>query len=378
MEWITFATAAVNITVAFMFLGAWFFTRQRALTSFAIGYALFAVTFGLFAFKYYEPAFAHLGNVTMLAGTIVAARGLAQRAPWNINWLAVAALATFGTVGTFVSYSADHVGMRHVSIYISLGTIYFLVAHAGYKASSRFKVERILVFVLFAIGFILITSTRLIASIAPDLMSMEFANSTWPFYAMIWIILSQLLAGLTIALSVYDVIARAKRDAETDVLTGLANRRAFDTAIARRGRENDRPALVMIDIDHFKRINDHFGHDEGDRSIALTGRLVGNATPLGCCAARLGGEEFAVIVNDGGLDAAAAVARDIRNAIRHARRPLDFTVSIGIADGPRDELYKRADEALYRAKREGRNRTCVWEPSGPRQSYGFNMGTATA
>ena len=366
MEWITFATAAVNLTVAFMFLGARMFTRQSSFVSFTVAYALFAVGFGFFSLKEHSDGFVYIGDVTMLIGTLAAALGLSQRAPWLVAWRPVLALAMWGLLGNAASAILDDPYLRLVALYTSLGFIYLLVAHAGHRAKARFVVERLLVVTLYVVAFMLLSNPRLLVGIMPELVSMELVHLTWPAYAVVWIVLSQLVAGTTIALSMRDVIVKARKEAETDVLTGIANRRAFDRHITRSGRKGDRPALVMVDIDHFKQINDNLGHEEGDRCIAMVGQIVGKFAPDGCCAARLGGEEFAVIINDGGRDTASTVARAIHHAIRLSERPFDFTVSIGIAEGPRDVLYKRADQALYAAKSEGRNRTCVWEPAPER------------
>ncbi|EFL88110.1 diguanylate cyclase [Ahrensia sp. R2A130] len=364
MDWITFAASAVNVTAACMFLGAWFFTRQSAFVSFTCGYGLFAISFALFALKEHASGLLHLGNTAMIVGTLVSAYGLAQRGKWAVAWKPVGALAVWGLVGNAASFFLDDTSLRFVALYTSLGLMYLLVAYAGQQAKARFPVERVLVIVLYVVAALLLANPRLLSSLLPNLLPMEIAYNTWPIYAVVWIIVSQLLAGTTIALSMRDVIVSARQEAETDALTGLANRRAFDRAIQRQGRKDDLAALVMIDIDHFKRINDSFGHDEGDRCIALVAGLIAQAAPEGTHAVRLGGEEFAVLVNDGGVATASAVAQNIHNNIRQATRPLNFTVSIGVSEGPRDVLYKRADEALYQAKNDGRNKTCVWEGRG--------------
>ncbi|MEM1317540.1 MAG: GGDEF domain-containing protein [Pseudomonadota bacterium] len=366
MIWITFGTAMVNVTVACMFLGAWWFTRQRALWCFAGGYGFFAFSFFLFAFKDSVEAVVYIGNVLMFIGTLLAAEGMAARAPWRIPWRTLFLIAAFGIGGTVASYVVDNSDLRQFTAYVPLGLIYLLVALAGLQAKSPFKVEKVFVAALFAVAFVMLTNPRYLAGVFPQMMSREWAESTWPIYAVIWIVLSQLLAGLTIALSMRDVILRARREALTDPLSGLANRRAFDAALERPGRDGDRPALLMIDIDHFKQINDRLGHDEGDRAIAMLGNLIAACAPKGACAARLGGEEFGVLLNDGGLAAANTVARMIHRAVAETNRALDFTISIGVAEGARSELYRRADMAVYDAKRLGRDRTCVWEPQAPR------------
>jgi diguanylate cyclase (GGDEF)-like protein len=162
----------------------------------------------------------------------------------------------------------------------------------------------------------------------------------------------------------------------SDALTGLANRRAFDERKleeVRRAWRSQRPlTLVMVDIDHFKRFNDRYGHAAGDDCLARVARAIGSAFERGGeCAARIGGEEFAVLLPDVSAADAERRCERIRQtihhmAIPHADSPPGFvTVSMGIAtlclaeitppDIAFDRLLKRADMALYGAKSAGRD-----------------------
>jgi diguanylate cyclase (GGDEF)-like protein len=167
--------------------------------------------------------------------------------------------------------------------------------------------------------------------------------------------------------------SRQKRHLEqlatVDELTGLRNRRwlddAFDRQLARAVRTGQPMSVMMIDVDHFKQLNDEQGHAYGDavlRRVAQT--LAGGLRPQDL-AARYGGEEFAVLLPGIGQENAVAIAERLREAVQAdgnaAGQPV--TVSIGIAsrsgDQPLTALLERADEALYRAKNAGRNRTAV-------------------
>ena len=163
-----------------------------------------------------------------------------------------------------------------------------------------------------------------------------------------------------------------------DGLTGLANRRNFENAIA---RESDRVArsgepalLLMLDIDHFKRINDHHGHVAGDLVIkAVAEALNATVRPMDLVA-RIGGEEFAIILPNCPPAFGSAVAERIRARVESQAIPLvsgqqlGCTISIGGAYAPQwvrstpAVWMERADLQLYRAKSEGRNRTCL-EPT---------------
>lgn len=158
-----------------------------------------------------------------------------------------------------------------------------------------------------------------------------------------------------------------------DALTGLFNRRHFvdcvDREIARAGKHGKPMALCLIDVDHFKPVNDRFGHVAGDGVLQQVAGILGQLVGSGHVAARIGGEEFAVMLPESGLDAARAFAEQLRQAVaRHAfvlgGEERHLTISIGIAGlaTGRDSceaLTQSADTALYRAKHEGRNRVCV-------------------
>ena len=162
-----------------------------------------------------------------------------------------------------------------------------------------------------------------------------------------------------------------------DHLTGVANRRAFFEAAElelNRNRRAPRPtALVLVDADHFKRINDRHGHAGGDAVLRHLGQLLSATFRQVDVVARVGGEEFAVLLPSSDLDAAVAVAERLRRLV--ASRPVAYdgahiacTISAGVAvcDGEAlglDGLMKRADQALYAAKAAGRDRVERWRPA---------------
>lgn len=160
------------------------------------------------------------------------------------------------------------------------------------------------------------------------------------------------------------------RAANSDDLTGLANRRALlaalDEEIARAEQEGLPLSLAMIDLDHFKAINDSLGHQAGDTVLRSAARVMNDAMLPSHCAGRLGGEEFGVLMPETTHSHAGIAAEDIRQRIARLRTAspngdaVTITVSIGVAERlpgeSGDSLIARADAALYRAKRDGRNR----------------------
>jgi diguanylate cyclase (GGDEF)-like protein len=169
----------------------------------------------------------------------------------------------------------------------------------------------------------------------------------------------------TLALRNAWLMEQVQRMATTDGLTGVANRAAFDQALAaeigRAARQRADVSLLLLDIDHFKALNDRHGHQVGDEVLRLVGATLAAASREFDTAARYGGEEFAVLLPATSREEAAEVADRLRTAIADMPSGLDVTVSAGVATFPLDApgadgLVAAADHALYSAKRGGRNR----------------------
>jgi diguanylate cyclase (GGDEF)-like protein len=172
-------------------------------------------------------------------------------------------------------------------------------------------------------------------------------------------------------------LALAEARAATDSLTGLPNRRAVQETlkrmIAQAGRTLAPMSVLLLDLDHFKQINDTYGHDRGDAVLSAVGEVLASALRTSDFVGRNGGEEFVALLPDTGIEGAMEAAEKLRAAIARLTLPgIDrpVTASVGAAVYPHtaadaESLLRLADRALYAAKAGGRNRCAVAEtPAG--------------
>ncbi len=167
-------------------------------------------------------------------------------------------------------------------------------------------------------------------------------------------------------------LARLSR---TDSLTQLNNRGYWEQAVAREYlrtlRTGSQACLVMFDIDHFKRVNDEYGHPAGDAAIRRTAQMLNDTIRATDIAGRYGGEEFGIVLVDTDTEGARVLTERLRKAVEtmtveHEQQRIRFTISLGIAplrgDLPGYEQWiARADQALYQAKQAGRNRVVIFQ-----------------
>ncbi len=197
------------------------------------------------------------------------------------------------------------------------------------------------------------------------------------------------LQHVAIRLREINALAALRLNASTDPLTGVYNRRFFHEVLSRESERSNRHhqplSLIILDIDHFKVINDTFGHLTGDRVLREIGRITRESIRTIDTVCRYGGEEFAIILPQTELEAASLIAERLRTSIAEfpfstgEERPLVVTASLGVAcwhgsgylSGQGTELIQAADRALYAAKDTGRNRTCTApESQGPTAGKG--------
>jgi diguanylate cyclase (GGDEF)-like protein len=163
-------------------------------------------------------------------------------------------------------------------------------------------------------------------------------------------------------------VHRLRRLAETDVLTGLSNRRALEHLLAEHADRDASVAVVMLDVDHFKNVNDRHGHAVGDRVLADIAQALRAGVRLEDSVIRFGGEEFLLVLPGARIDTAFDTAERVRTSVRRAvtvgGEPISISAGVAVRreNESRDALLARADAALYEAKGAGRDRTVRSEP----------------
>ncbi|WP_433608776.1 diguanylate cyclase domain-containing protein [Dactylosporangium sp. CA-139114] len=323
--------------------------RDRVAATRAVAYFLMAGGSVVGACALLVPGFAGgttLGVLTTeaMAGAMVAAGALCRLVPQRVPeafWVAVPFLAVL-LIGVL------NLVTRDVSVSAHLYFLWPLLYAATF-------VRRDIMYVLLVAASL--TDAVVTFWIKSDVTAVTDIAALVTAYAVSTIVVSKLRARSEA------LVALLEEQALTDALTGLPNRRAFDLDLDRALHAGAERALLIIDVDHFKTINDTWGHGTGDAVLTRVGAALRAAAGPGDCPARLGGDEFAVVVA-GGEERARAVAAQVRAHVASSSDLSDGlpTLSIGLAttaDLPAptaETLLAAADRALYDAKVRGRDR----------------------
>jgi len=344
--------------------------------SWGIAYALAATGYATAVFPGgdYGAAKAIFEDSLFLFAMAAMARGISQRfqrRPHDLAALAVVALTLVIAGLALVFY--DSVPAEIAAVQTGCAA-FALCAATRMWGNLQKPVNR----ALFALALLLATNLLaqnfiFLMDPSPHLTTTEWRLSSWAFFFQLGGIAFGLLFAFTALIAIgLDAVERYRLSSETDLLSGLLNRRGFElqlrAATERRGAEG---ALVLIDVDHFKAVNDHNGHAAGDMVIAGLGALLDVFAGRLGFAGRMGGEEFAIFVEGANTSAGAARALEIREALKGVAWPLplvgiQITASFGVAEINVNESSEgwiaRADQALYESKCAGRNRVTVCGP----------------
>ena len=317
-----------------------------------------------------------LTNIVMLLGYLLVLHGVLQldgrslRPARVVGLLAVIGAAWFIAGDGWVNLLWNHAGAFPIAVLCALIALALFRSHMAQGLRSRLLA--VVVFACHSLTYAIRTF------VVPVIVSVQ-GDSVLPIVAKLTmyeaVLFTVMMPMCLLALIREEERAQLLAAAHTDFLTGLRNRQSFfelGPERLRRGKTTVPHALLACDLDHFKAINDTHGHEAGDSVLKLFAHVASEVAGPDAMAARLGGEEFAILLPGMGSDAALAVGQTIarRFAEAAARRDelaIAATVSVGLAESQADNadlsaLLAAADRALYKAKLLGRNRIEIAEP----------------
>ncbi|WP_018184128.1 GGDEF domain-containing protein [Kaistia granuli] len=374
-----FASLLIAIGFSAAFLSAILFAAWRTsrkdgfLLPSGIGALLIAVSVGFSALDSARPSSPPLAAAftLLLAGNAHLYGSAAQfrrgTSPWR--QIGVASLATI--IPTLLPLLAGHNGITYAIGFLTSAVLLAMVAFEYWMAREQAPMTTIAIAALyFMVGLSFLPRAALV--LLNDGIVVQGPPRNWAQDLSIMLVIGAIpaIGALTMALSQIRTVQAHRREALTDSLTGLMNRRALFEAHA--GPLPPASIAILFDIDEFKSINDTHGHAMGDRVIALFARALKQDLPDGASAARIGGEEFALILRDATTEIALRHAEAVRArflTLVNTEERLTCTVSAGLAvsdvsagtaqAGSIDRILADADRALYEAKRAGRNQVVV-------------------
>jgi len=340
------------------FAGAYFFFGLGFLATHAVDpgqWYVFHLTQGLYS----------LGSVAAVWG---AARRMGQ--PISLTGLGIVYLLSATTLAVAVALSSQTEPRLYI-VNAGYAVMFLMGALAMLQAQRRTAIDT-LVILLFAVSsaqFLIRPVLTLL--LAGGSEASAYRESIYYSVLSVAVTIQSLMTAVTlVGACVYDQIKAVREQAEVDGLTGLRTRRAFEQDVVElleRAKQECLPvSLVVADIDHFKAVNDVWGHQVGDHAIAQFGQIITGTIRDSDLAGRIGGEEFCILAWNCDETAAVTMAERIRAKFAHTQvkgMPDDhrLTASFGAAGRAEGEgygrLFARTDAALYRAKEGGRNRT---------------------
>ncbi|MGN6584013.1 MAG: GGDEF domain-containing protein [Rhizobiaceae bacterium] len=372
------ATACAAI-FAVLWKGWW---PKAYVAEFSLGFLLYAAAFLLQNFPLFgDPANALISNVAITCFFFLMAHAILKRVGLPAPFAGLTCIAGVGYAFLlwFMFMDRDMTG-RILSANFMYGAMLFVIAWPLAGLRDRKLADSVLLTILLVCGCYVGIRTMSMVAVDGHIVSLDQYTSSLTKLVLDFssALFSLAVAFTLISAIIVDIIEDLRETSRTDPLSGLLNRRGFEERLSgvlkRHGRLGTPLALVICDLDHFKSINDRFGHACGDRVIAAFGKILREATPNGV-AGRLGGEEFVTVLPDTNLHGARLFGQSLRLAVsgmRIAGLPEDcrVTASFGIAEMSSGEslerLLRRADMALLQAKRNGRDRVQASEAASDR------------
>ena len=337
---------------------------------FGLSYAIRSLCFGIFYFAFFleNPVLRYSANIFLMLAIMLLSIGLSHRRRRDARYGTLLAIGVL-TLGPlhYYQFMDPNLLARVIILNSGLAVLSLLMLLDVAKASRRTPVEQVLLGLLLVscAGYLL----RPLFLIASGASSEQFEGAYWLVVSISDALICAMTAVGVFAVIASDVMDGIKSDAVIDTLSGLLNRRGFEprarSELARQ-KAGKPAAIILSDLDHFKSINDLFGHSSGDLIIRRFSEVFREKSPGDAIMARLGGEEFAILLPSGAAVAADELAEEIRTAFKQIAPDIvsgeaSPTASFGVAIAGENEnlqaLMERADRALYRAKGNGRD--CV-------------------
>lgn len=286
----------------------------------------------------------------------------------NASITPVIALSLALITATITPLMLGYSGVSGMMLNASCAILFWLCAYECYKAHDEAPLALLTNAAVFAITGVSFACCTYVMIETGSWVIVELPqNWAETFNSIMSLVCMTCVGAITLTLHHARSAALHKDEAHTDALTGLLNRRAlfkqFNAETSFAGH-----AVIMFDLDHFKLINDHFGHERGDKVLWKFSGVLRDSLRGSDIVARLGGEEFCAVLKDQDIESAQLVADRVLRAYSALNIALDqtgrrATVSIGIAVGTPGENFsaalRRADKALYEAKRSGRNQVQI-------------------
>ncbi|MBY5359141.1 GGDEF domain-containing protein [Rhizobium leguminosarum] len=355
--------------LAVTLMGSWLVRRsETVLLTATVGLVL--VVSGIFVYSAYvntPETWLGVANFVLFQAGFATIWGAGKQfLTGRVSLLAIAIRALAAMVFSVVPMLSGYDGLAFIADNLAIAVLLFATARQYWLARAEAPAPLLGITVLYtltAISFVLCAAVL----ISDGKLVLGKAPSNWAEDLSLAVCIAGMtgIGALSLALHQWRLAARHRLDAITDPLTGLLNRRALFDQYGTRPMGTT-TAVIVFDIDHFKSVNDRFGHAAGDRVLNIFAGELSAHCRAGDTAARLGGEEFVLVVKEIMPGRAELTAERIRRAFEAREIHIDdevltCTVSVGVAPGRSksldfDTMLSAADKALYVAKRAGRNR----------------------
>lgn len=373
---------ALSLMLAVTFAVLWLQPKARPyLAALAAGHVAVGLGFLLqyvqLPIGFYPTKF--ISNVFLMCGSVLMASAVIARAGRPVPFVPLLGLAGAGLCGfLWFTLQQPFLAGRILSTCLAMGGMGLIVSWNLYRHKNKTVIDKLLLGLSLFIAVNMVTVTPVLLATTGRYISYDgyYQSTFWTSTMLTHAVQAVLISICLIIGATTETLESLRREAHTDPLSGLLNRRGFEERalpLVRQARTAGTPlCLILADLDHFKRVNDLYGHGVGDSVIVAFSRLIGENGEAGAVVGRTGGEEFALLMPGRDVSVVRLFAEGLRVSVCQARLAGvpeavgTVSASFGVAGllphEDLSDLFRRADEALYEAKRDGRNRVKVAPP----------------